>query len=113
MPCERRETLHPPSVDIKADGLLEDSDAPNDDPSKQDFAFEDMFEYDHDEHSATNTQDNSVSVSGSKHNGQTEFSFSHYSGQTKGAGHRKMTTTKSGCPRPRVVRVKSGCRRAD
>ena len=114
MPRERRETLDPPSVDIKTDSLLEDSDAPNDDTSKQDFAFEDVFEYDHDEHfSATSSDDNSVRVSVSKHKGRTDFSFSHYSRRTKGAGHGKMTRTKSGYLRPRVVRVKSGCRRAD
>ena len=113
-PHEQRETFESPSVNISNDDLLEDSDAPNDDASKQDFDFEDVFNYDEIEYSpATSSNDNSGSVLEPRQKTQADFSFSNYAGNVKGAGHVKMTKTKSGCLRPRVARAKSGCRRAD
>jgi hypothetical protein len=112
-PYEQRETFASPSARTSNDDLLEDSDAPTDDASKQDFDFDDVFNHDHNGHSsATSYNDSRGSASESGPKGQMDFSFSHYTGHIKGAGSVKMTRTKSGHLRPRVAWVKSGCRRA-
>jgi hypothetical protein len=109
-PYEQKGPFESPSDNFSNDDLLEDFDAS--DAFKQDFDFNDLFNYDHNENSATSSDDNSGCASLSKPKSQTDFFFSHYAGHMKGAGHVKMTKTKSGLLRPRVAKVKNGCRRA-
>lgn len=107
------QTFNSPSGSFSNGDALGDSDAPNDDASKQDFNFEEVFEYSHGVYtSSAGNEDDARVTSLSRDKSQAEFFFSHYAADIKGAGHVKMTRTKSGLPRPRVARVKSGGRRA-
>jgi hypothetical protein len=108
-PYERRGSFESPSANYDP---LRDSDAPSNDTSKQDFDFDDVFDYDHHEHSSAAGKDNNAGVvSISRQKSHAYFSFSHYAGHTKGAGSVKITRPKpGGRPRPCVARIKSGCR---
>jgi hypothetical protein len=110
-PYERRESLESPSAKISNHDLLQDSDAPSNDASRQDFDFDDVFAYDHREYSPATGKDNNTGVvSISKQKSHAYFSFSHYASHTKGAGSVKTTRSKAGRPRPCVARINSGCR---
>jgi hypothetical protein len=110
-PYERRGSFELPSFNLTSGGLLEYSDAPTDDASRQDFDFDEIFHYDHNKPSATGCDDPYGNVSESGLKGPSNSSFSHYTSHIKGgAGQVKMTRTKSGHLRSRVARVKSGCR---
>ena len=110
-PYERRESLESPSAKVCNHDLLQDSDAPSNDASRQDFDFDDVFACDHHEHSPATGKDNNTGVvSISRQKSHAYFSFSHYAGHTKGAGSVKMTRSKAGRPPSCVARIKSGCR---
>lgn len=111
-PYEQRESFESPSAKISNDDLLQDSNAPSNDASKQDFDFDDVFDYDHHERSSTTGKDNNNTgvVSISRPKSQSYFSFSHYAGHTKGAGSVKITRLKSCRLRPCAGRTRSGCR---
>jgi hypothetical protein len=113
-PYKQRESIEPPSAKTSNDDLQQESDAPSNDASKQDFDFDDVFDYDHHERSsATGKDSNTGVVSISRQKSQAYFSFSHYAGHTKGAGSVKVARLKPARLRPCVTRIKSGCRQPD
>jgi hypothetical protein len=109
-PYEQRESFKSPSAKISNDDLLQDSDAPNNDASKQDFDFDDVFDYDHHERSSATDKDNNTGVVSISRQKSQSYFYSHYAGHTKGVGSVKMTRLKSGRLRPCAARIKSGCR---
>lgn len=107
-PYERRDSLESPSAKTSNHDLLQDSDAPSNDASRQDFDFDDVFAYDHHEHSPATSKDNNTGVvSISRQKSHAYFSFSHYAGHTKGAGSVKVTRSKAARLPPSVARIKS------
>jgi hypothetical protein len=109
-PYERRGSFESPSAKISNHGLLQDSGAPGNDASKQDFDFDDIFDYDHHEYSSATSKDNNTGVvSTPRQKSYAYFSFSHYGGHLKGPGSVKTTRPKAGRLRPCGTRIKSGC----
>src|SRR5271155_6069033 len=103
--------MRSPEAKLLTPKTLAHSNAPSNDASKQDFDFDDVFDYDHHERSSATGKDNNTGVvSISRQKSQSYFSFSHYAGHTKGAGSVKITRLKSGRLRPCPSRIKSGCR---
>jgi|GraSoiStandDraft_29_1057270.scaffolds.fasta_scaffold322491_1 hypothetical protein len=110
-PHKQRESFELPSVNLANSGLLGDSDAPTDDASRQDFDFDEIFQYDHNKASPACCDDASGNRSESGPKGPSDFSFSHYTAHIKGGDEQvKTTRTKSAHPRSRVARPKSACR---
>ena len=111
-PNTQNANASPSSPDASNEDLLEDSTMPNDDPSRQDFDFDDVFD---DNKEASHTTNDEVEAGGGltkREKSQTDFSFSHYSGYIKGTGSTRLVRMKSGLLKSRHVRVKSGSRRA-
>lgn len=110
-PYVRSPYTDPPSPDSSNEDLPGHWSTPTNDTFKQDFQFDDVFEYDNDSNRSTNDDLNEGDGLTKKGGSQAEFSFSHYSAYTKTAGSTKLVRTKSGHVMPRHVRVKSGTRR--
>lgn len=110
-PYIRTTTSDSISSDSSSEDLLQDSTTPYNDPSKQDFDFDDVFDYNNElYHNSTLNFGEAVDQT-TKEKPEYGFSFSHYSGCIKGMGNIKMVRTKSGLQKSRHTRVKSGGRR--
>ncbi len=100
----------PSSPYASNENLLDDSNMLENDPSRQDFDFSDIF--DNEGSDITTNQDlHAGNGSPKREESQTDFSFSHYAGYIKGSGSARLARTKSGLLKSRHVRVKSGSRR--